>query len=62
LGAAGYAGTFEVRDDQVIHHMEFHLLQPSWSGRVEARSVVLDGDRLTLGTPRGRQFEWERVH
>jgi hypothetical protein len=61
LGFQAYCGTFEVRDSQVVHHMEFGVF-PSMSGRVDARSVVLDGDRLILGTPRGGQLEWQRVN
>jgi hypothetical protein len=62
LGAGSYCGTFEVRDGQAIHHIEFHLLLPSWSGLVEARSVALDGNRLILSGPRGGQVEWLRIH
>jgi hypothetical protein len=61
LGFRCYCGTFEVRDGQVIHHTEFDLL-PRLNHRVEARSALLDGDRLTVGTPGGRQLEWQRVH
>jgi hypothetical protein len=61
LGCVSYCGPFEVREGQAIHHWELHLV-PSLSGRVETRSVVLDGDRLTLNTPSGRQFAWQRVH
>src|SRR5262249_3757634 len=61
LGFAGYCGTFEVRDGQLIHHCEFHVA-PGWDGRAETRAFALDGDRLTLGTPRGHQLEWQRVH
>ena len=60
LGYGGYCGTFEVRDGQAIHHVEFHVV-PRHNGRVEARTVVLDGDRLTLGTPFGAHLEWQRV-
>jgi hypothetical protein len=61
LGLTGYCGTFEIRDGHAIHHMEFGVL-PRHNGHVESRSVVLDGDRLTLGTPRGASVEWQRVH
>jgi hypothetical protein len=61
LDFAGYCGTFEVRDSQLIHNCEFHVA-PGWDGRAEARAFALDGDRLTLGTPGGQQLEWERVH
>jgi hypothetical protein len=61
LGFKAYSGTFEVRDGQVFHQEEFDIV-PSLDGRVEARTVMLDGDRLILGTPRGSQLEWQRVH
>src|SRR5262249_17269206 len=61
IGFNGYCGTFDVHDGQAIHHQLFHFVQSN-EGRDEARFVVLDGDRLTLGTPRGRQFDWQRVH
>jgi hypothetical protein len=41
--------------------MEFGVL-PRNNGHVETRSVVLDGDRLSLHTSRGGQLEWQRVH
>jgi hypothetical protein len=61
LGFIGYCGTFEVRGGQAIHHRELDI-RPSLDGREETRSVVLDGERLILGTPRGTQLEWQRVH
>jgi hypothetical protein len=61
LGFVGYSGTFEVRDGQVVHHAEFHVM-PRLNGRVDPLLTVLDGDRLTLGTPRGQQLEWQRVN
>jgi hypothetical protein len=59
LGFGGYCGAFEIHDSQLVHHMEFGFLQAQ-SGRVEARSVVLEGDRLILGVPNGSRFEWQR--
>jgi hypothetical protein len=61
LGFTAYCGTFEARDGEVIHHTEFHVM-PSLDGSAMARSVALDGDRLTLGTPRGGDVELQRVH
>jgi hypothetical protein len=61
LGFWAYCGTFEVRDQQIVHGIEFSFF-PSMGGSVEARSVTLDGDRLILGSPRGGHIEWERVH
>jgi hypothetical protein len=61
IGFFAYCGTFEVRDGQVVHHIEFGNLE-NLSGRTFPRSVVLDGDRLILATPRDAQLEWQRVH
>jgi hypothetical protein len=62
LGFVSYCGTFEVRDGEVLHHMEF-AISPSNDGRVEHRSVVLNGDRLILGRDlRVGRVEWERIH
>jgi hypothetical protein len=60
IGLECYCGTFEVRDGQAIHHLEFGL-RPRWSGSVLPRSVTLDGDRLILDTPRNAHLEWQRV-
>jgi hypothetical protein len=60
LGFMAYCGTFGVSDGQVIHYREFGVF-PNLTGNVEPRSVVLDGDRLTLRTPGGAQLEWQRV-
>jgi Lipocalin-like domain len=60
LGFGGYSGTFAVHDGEVVHHTEFHVI-PNLNGRVEARSVALDGDRLILRTPHGQRLEWQRV-
>ena len=61
LGFFAYCGTVEVRDGQAVHRVEFGIL-PSWSGRVEPRSVTLDGERLILFAPSGSRNEWQRVH
>ena len=60
LGYRGYSGTFEVRDGQVIHHIEFHVVLRNY-GNAETRSVLLEGDRLILGY-RTSHIEWQRVH
>jgi hypothetical protein len=61
LGFVAYCGTFEVRDGQVVHHVEFGIL-PRLSGLVEPRSVGLAGNRLILATQHGLSLEWQRVH
>jgi hypothetical protein len=63
-GFIAYCGTFEVRDGQVVHRIEFGNL-PNMGGRAFPRSVVLDGDRLLIADPRAHQrgvLEWQRVH
>jgi hypothetical protein len=63
-----YTGTYEIRGDRVIHHIEASLF-PNWTGTDQERLIALAGDRLTLTTPpmtfegsgrMGRLF-WERV-
>ena len=44
-----YCGRYEVRGDQVVHHIEGSLY-PNWIGEAQTRMMRLDGDRLTLGT------------
>jgi hypothetical protein len=62
LGFTGYCGTFEVRNGEAIHTMEFGVRR-SMVGEDGRRSVVLDGDRLILvHHPRGGRLEWQRVH
>jgi Lipocalin-like domain len=61
IGFIGYCGKFEVRDRQLVNHLEFSYLRPSANGSVETRSVKLDGDRLILSTPYGHQLEWQRI-
>jgi hypothetical protein len=48
IGWGGYCGTFEVRDSQLVHHMEFGFLQRQ-SGRIETRSAALEGDPVDPG-------------
>jgi hypothetical protein len=45
-----YGGTFACLDGQVIHHCDISWNE-SFSGTVQRRSVVLEGDRLTLSPP-----------
>jgi hypothetical protein len=63
LGFVAYCGRYEVRDGQVVHHIEFGNLS-AHAGRAATRSVVLDGDRLLITDPRSPQrgvLEWQRV-
>ncbi len=45
-----YAGRFEVRGDQVHHHVLSSLL-PDWVGETLVRTIAWQGDRLTLTPP-----------
>lgn len=63
-----YSGTYEVFPDKVLHHVEVSLF-PNWSGTVQERFYLLDGDCLRLSTapfvqevsePRAL-LEWERA-
>ncbi|MEE8571251.1 MAG: lipocalin-like domain-containing protein [Candidatus Bathyarchaeia archaeon] len=47
---AGYCGTYEVREDTVIHNVEVSFF-PNWTGIQFIRHFKLDGDMLTLSTP-----------
>ncbi len=45
-----YCGNYEVRGDQVLHHVEGSIY-PNWIGETQARTMHLKGNRLTLTTP-----------
>jgi hypothetical protein len=45
-----YCGTYEVRNGEVIHHVELSLM-PNWIGGEQVRRVELKGDTVTLSTP-----------
>lgn len=45
-----YCGRYEVRGDEVVHHIEGSLY-PNWIGEAQARTMRLEADRLTLTTP-----------
>jgi hypothetical protein len=48
-GYLSYCGTYEVKQDQVIHHIEISLF-PNWISVDQIRSYEIEGDRLTLST------------
>lgn len=62
-----YAGSYEVRTDRVLHHVDISSY-PNWVGSVQERFVRFDGGRLVLSTApiltdgRSRRSElvWER--
>lgn len=63
-----YAGTYEIGDGEIIHHVQVSLF-PNWVGDAQRRFFELDGDRLTLstapmvlaGTERRAYLIWERA-
>jgi hypothetical protein len=64
-----YSGSYEILPDRVIHYVDISLF-PNWSGTVQERFYVMEGDRLELssapipapgdGGPRAH-LVWERV-
>jgi hypothetical protein len=63
-----YSGTYEVKGDQVVHHVELSLF-PNWSGADQERFFKFSGDRLVLYTPpmpvggaeRKAELVWQRA-
>ena len=63
-----YAGRYALSGDQVTHHVEAASM-PNRVGTDLVRTVKIEGDRLTLGTPPGltggaqvtTEVVWERV-
>lgn len=63
-----YSGRFEVKNDNIIHHVEVSLF-PHWVGLPQVRHYEFAGNQLTLRTSlinSGRdrvvaQLRWERV-
>lgn len=63
-----YSGTYEVRDNEITHHVEVSLF-PNWVGGIQKRKasfrdgrLILSG-RLEAGTPEARtaNLVWERA-
>jgi hypothetical protein len=44
-----YFGTYEVKGEQVIHHLDSSLF-PNWGGEEQARAIGYEGDDLVLRT------------
>jgi len=67
-GAIGYAGTFTLAVDAVVHHVAVSLA-PRWVGTDLRRSVRLAGDDLMLGAvadgadgqPELHELRWRRL-
>ena len=48
-GYLSYCGTYEVKQDEVIHHIEVSLF-PNWISADQVRLCEIEGERLTLNT------------
>ncbi len=46
-----YCGTYEVREDKVIHHVKVSSF-PNWTGMDQERTFEIKGNRLLLSAPR----------
>ena len=63
-----YCGTYEVKGDKVVHHLELSLF-PNWTGGHQERLFQFFGDQLILRTPplvlggteRTLRVVWQRV-
>ena len=60
-----YVGRWEIRGEQVIHHIATSL-NPDWVGTAQERNAKLEGDRLTLSPPPDANgttahISWQRV-
>ena len=56
----GYAGTYEVRGNQLIHDVKLSLV-PDWVGTKLVREASIDGGLLILKTPEGDVLTWRRL-
>jgi hypothetical protein len=45
-----YCGTYEIKQDMVIHHIELSFF-PNWIGVDQKRMLSIDSNRLLLSTP-----------
>lgn len=64
-GVVAYAGHYEVKGDQVLHHVEVSFF-PNWVGTTNVRKFQWQGNMLILMTPpdaqgRVRRIHWEKV-
>ena len=57
-GFAGYEATYRVEGDTVIHTVGVGLV-PDRTGTEFTRTLVVDGDRVTINTPEGDALVWE---
>jgi hypothetical protein len=69
-GLMSYAGTWEIRGDEVFHYVDASANE-LWTGSEQQRFYKLEGDRLSLSTPVNadpidgkisvRSMMWEKV-
>ena len=69
-GMVSYTGTYEVKADTIVHHVDVSWNQ-SWTGTDQTRFYKFEGDRLSLATTKSldplegklsvRTLIWERV-
>ena len=58
-----YAGTYELRGDTVVHHVQFSSV-PIWTGGNQERQVAFENGKLVLSLPvtvNGTQREYRLV-
>ncbi|WP_338639547.1 lipocalin-like domain-containing protein [Burkholderia pyrrocinia] len=60
-GYIAYSGPFRVDDDGTLTHEMDVSLYPNWIGNVQQRVVMLDGDRLQLGTAAPARIDGREV-
>jgi hypothetical protein len=61
IGVVAYAGSYEVKGDEV-HHTLFTAINPNRVGNTQVRRVALKGDDLTLAAPPDAQGNSFRIH
>lgn len=61
LGVTAYAGSFEVKGEEVRHTI-FTAVNPNRIGDTQTRHVTLVGDDLTLTAPPDAQGNYFRIH
>ncbi len=60
-GVVAYAGHYEVKGDQVLHHVEVSFF-PNWVGTTNVRRFRWQGNMLILSTPPDAQGAVRRIH
>jgi len=48
-GYLSYCGSYEVKQDEVVHHIEVSLF-PNWISADQVRLCEIEGERITLST------------